>query len=100
MNIGRHFAEVDLDRLVIAVAFARPVVARMDDRAVAALLIIIEDEIVGAFGLAVLMQQKYGSVQVEIGAAVILVRIPAEADHHFRKTRICLRQVYALPFGK
>lgn len=45
-DIGRNLAERDIDRLIIALAFAGPVVAGIDDAACGVLGIVIEYKVV------------------------------------------------------
>src|SRR4051812_48459189 len=45
VDVGRERGQVDVDRLVVAGALTRAVVARVDDRAVRGLLVVEEDEV-------------------------------------------------------
>ncbi|MNV19811.1 hypothetical protein D3C71_1106910 [compost metagenome] len=92
VDVGRHVGQVDGDFLVIAIAAARRVVARVDDGAVGRLQVVIENEISIGTGLAIRFQQEGAAVQVECGA-IGGARVPAQANHDFLQARSFLAQV-------
>ena len=82
VDLGRDPRQVDLDLLVVAVAFAGEVVTGVLDRAVAALLVVEEDEAaVAADDLVVRVHHDGGGVDVEVGAGR-RADVPAETDGH------------------
>ncbi|MNI97774.1 hypothetical protein D3C73_1564860 [compost metagenome] len=56
--MGRHLTEIDKNLFVIPVAGTCPVIPCMRYGACAAILVVVEDEIILTLGLTVLMQQK------------------------------------------
>jgi hypothetical protein len=86
-----HVGQADLERLVVALAGAGLVVARMFDRAAGRGQLVIEDEVVVAAHLAVVLDHEQTGVQVEVGA-VRRSRGPAQPDQHFTQTRVHLGQ--------
>ncbi|MNP66697.1 hypothetical protein D3C76_1624370 [compost metagenome] len=66
----------------------------------AAARIVIEDEVIFAFGFAILMQQERRCIQVKIIAPAVPVCIPTQPYYNFRQTRIGLGQINPLSFGK
>ena len=65
----------------------------MLDAARSVLEIAIKYEVGVARDLFVRAEKECRGVKVEIGAAVVLVRVPAETDQELRKSRIALRQI-------
>ena len=97
VDVGRHFVQFDRDGLVVAVAGAGGVVARVNDRTVDRFQVVVEDEVSVAADLAGSVDEEDGTVQVERGA-VGGARVPAEADDHFGQARGFFAQVDVTAF--
>ena len=97
IDVRRHFRKVDRQNLVVSLALAREVVARMMHRAVRAVEIAVEDEVLVLSHLAVRAQEERRGIEVEVRAAVVLVDVPAEADERHRHALV---EAHALSLGK
>ena len=97
VDVGRHTGQVDFDALIVALAFAGLVIARVDDGTVGRLQVVVEDEVRVATDFAVAFQEEGAAVKVE-GGAVGRTRIPAEADDDLLQVRCFLAQVDVAAF--
>jgi hypothetical protein len=98
LYVRRNVRKVDVDLLIIAIAYTCPVVARMNDGAVLVLAIVEVDEVALALNLARCVSQEDGYVKVKVFAAVVFVCVPAKAHRYFRQSRVCFRQIDLLAF--
>ena len=87
---GGNQREVHFNDLVVAVALAGEVVARVDHAAGSVLEVAIEHKVSVAGHLAVSTHQACRGVQIKVCAAVIAVGVPAQADHQLAQTGIAL----------
>ena len=94
--IDRDLAAGDVS-LVVALALAREVVARMLDGARRVLEVAVENEIRIARDLLVRPEKERRGVEVEVRTAVVLVDVPAEADERHRHALV---EAHALSLGK
>ncbi len=82
LHVGRHLGQIDDDLLVVTIAVAGEVVARMLDGTVAAVLVA---EVDGLEQLLVRIERSAG--RIEIDGAGTTGDIPAEAENDLRKRR-------------
>ena len=99
VDVGRYLGQVDLDRLVIAVAFTGTVVARVLNRAVNAFELVVKNEIGVSADFSVSLEQESARIQVEvltIGGA----SIPAQTHEDFGHPGGFFGQRQVAAFGK
>src|SRR5690606_4596338 len=89
LDIGREGGEVDVDRLVVALALAGAVVTGVDDAVVRRLLVVEEDEVGVGVDLALRVDRDRRRVEVEVRAGGG-ADVPAEAHGDSRQARCLL----------
>ncbi|GAA3235900.1 hypothetical protein GCM10020256_54120 [Streptomyces thermocoprophilus] len=93
VDVGGDGGKIDLDLLVVALALTGEVVAGVLDRAVGALEVVEEDEVLVADDLAGVVEQQGAGVEVEVGAGGG-ADVPAQTDDDRGQARGLLRQRY------